>query len=182
MTKQIFILMGPSGSGKTTLGKTLEERMGIPEVISHTTRKPRAGEVDGRDYYFVSNKTFDELDKIESVVYAGNSYCVSREEIDNKLKMHDRIYVVTDINGAMQVKKVYGEIVTIIFISLSLIRMGWRMFKRGDSFSKIKDRILYYIRNKEGKNYLHADYVIVNNHFDKSVQELSKIVYKGIAN
>jgi len=174
--------VGPSGSGKTTLGKMLEERMGIPEVISHTTRKPRVGEVDGRDYYFVSNKTFHSLDKIESVVYAGNSYCVSREEIDNKLKMHDKIYVVTDINGAMQVKKAYSEIVTIIFISLSLIRMGWRMFKRGDSLKKIKDRILYCVRNNEGENHVHADYVIVNNHFDKSVQELNKIVSKGIAN
>lgn len=178
MTKQIFILVGPSGSGKTTLGKMLEERMGIPEVISHTTRKPRVGEVNGRDYYFVSDKTFHSLDKIESVVYAGNSYCVSREEIDNKLKINEKIYVVTDINGAMQVKKAYGEIVTIIFISLSLIRMGWRMFKRGDSFGKIKDRILYCIRNKEGKNHSHADYVIVNNHFDKSVQELNRIVSK----
>ncbi|MFJ8531175.1 guanylate kinase [Bacillus sp. NPDC094106] len=178
MNKKIFILLGPSGSGKTTLGKTLEERMGIPEVISHTTRKPRAGEVDGRDYYFVSNKTFDILDKIESVVYAGNSYCVSREEIDSKLRTHDKIYVVTDVNGAMQIKKAYGDMVTIIFISLSLIRMGWRMFKRGDSFNKIKDRIMYCIRNKEGKNYSHADYVIVNNHFDKSVQELNRIVFK----
>ncbi|HDR7922608.1 guanylate kinase [Bacillus paranthracis] len=180
MKKEIFILLGPSGSGKTTLGKTLEEKMGIPEVISHTTRKPRVGEVDGRDYYFVSNKTFDELDKIESVVYAGNSYCVSREEIDSKLTMHDRIYVVTDINGAMQVKKAYSDIVTIIFISLSLTRMGWRMFRRGDSFSKIKDRILYCIKNKEGKNHLHADYVVVNNNFDRAVQELNGIVSKKI--
>ncbi|MDX5808201.1 guanylate kinase [Bacillus cereus group sp. BfR-BA-02730] len=180
MEKEIFILVGPSGSGKTTLGKTLEKRMGIPEVISHTTRKPRAGEVDGRDYYFVSNKTFDELDKIESVVYAGNSYCVSRGEIDSKLTMHDRIYVVTDINGAMQVKKAYGEIVTIIFISLSLIRMAWRMFKRRDSFSKIKDRILYCIKNKERMNHVHADYIVVNNNFERSVQELNKIVSKKI--
>ena len=73
--KRIYVLMGPSGSGKTTLGMKLRE-IGIPELISHSTRPMRKGEKHGNPYYFVTKSEFYLLEKIEQTCYAVNFYCL----------------------------------------------------------------------------------------------------------
>ncbi|HCL4480352.1 TPA: hypothetical protein N2D99_002440 [Clostridium botulinum] len=175
MNKRIYILLGASGSGKTTLGKYLKEN-GIIELISHTTREPRVGEINGVEYYFVTKEEFDKLEKIEQASYAGNYYCVSKKEVDNKIANNNIVFVITDINGVKELKKHYGDMAKAIFIKTSLIRMGYRMFKRGDKIGKIKERCKYCISTGELKNGKYADYIIKNKNLKKSKKQLDKII------
>jgi len=81
----IYIVMGPSGSGKTLVGEYLKEK-GMKELVSHATRAPRQGEVDGISYHFVDVLTFQETEKVEESAYAGNWYGVSKKEVAEKTK------------------------------------------------------------------------------------------------
>lgn len=177
MEKRIHVLVGASGSGKSTLGKYLKGK-GVPEIVSHSTRKPRKGEVNGVDYYFVKKEEFDSIEKIEQVCYAGNYYCVSKMEVDRKLAEYGNVFVITDINGVKQLKKQYGDIVNVIFIKISLIRMAYRMFKRGDKINKIIERIKHCVSNRELSNGKYAHFIIKNNNLNKAIKQISKIVLR----
>lgn len=143
MNKKLFCLLGPSGSGKTTLGKFLIEHLGFVEVISHTTRKPREGEINGLTYYFVSDEEFDKIEKIEEVEYAGNRYGFSKQEIDYKLENFNGVFLIADKNGIEQLKKVYGNMVVVIYLWSSPYEIFWRMVKRGDGFHEAQSRVKY---------------------------------------
>ena len=76
----IYIVMGPSGSGKTLVGEYLKEK-GMKELVSHTTRLPRPGEVQGVSYHFVDEVTFQQTKKVEASAYSGYWYGVSEKEV-----------------------------------------------------------------------------------------------------
>lgn len=173
--KRIFILMGASGVGKTTLGNFLKEQ-GIPELVSHTTREKRSGEIDGETYYFVSKEEFDQIEKIEFSNYNGNFYCLSKKEVEEKLQKHDKVFVIADINGVKQIKAHYPKQVTVIYISASLEEMKQRMKARGDSEEKIQSRIDYALKTKELENGKYADYIIENHDLNQAKKELLRIV------
>lgn len=173
--KRIIVLMGGSGTGKTTLGNFLKEQ-GIPEIISHTTRKKRVGEVDGETYYYVSVEEFEKIDRIEEVTYNGNHYCISRAEIENKLKQSDVVFVITDKNGMEQVRENFPEITTVVYIYISLDEMERRMYDRGDSEENVRSRINYAIEIKELENAKYADYSIENKDLAVSKKTLLEIV------
>ena len=101
----IFILMGPSGSGKTAIGKG----SGLPELISHTSRKMREGEIYGKDYYFTTKEDILKIDKVEFTEYDNEYYCLSRKEVENKLKRYGSVFVIVDRNGAEQIIEAYSK-------------------------------------------------------------------------
>ena len=173
--KRIFILLGPSGAGKTTLGGYLKE-LGIPELVSHTTRPMREGEVDGISYYFVSKEEFDTLEKDEFSNYGGSFYCLSKKEIENKFKDYDTVFAITDINGVKQLKEKYPEI-KVIFITIPLEEMEKRMRDRKDTEENIQKRLRNAIENKEHDNIKYADYVIENFDLEVSKQKIRDIVF-----
>lgn len=178
MSKQILILVGPSGSGKTTIGRELQRR-GIPEVVSHTTREMRQGEKDGVSYYFVDKATFDAIEKIEEVEYAGNHYCVSKQEMEDKLAKNDVIFVITDINGVMQIKKRYPEEAKVIFIYAPVDVLRKRMEKRGDSEENINKRIQHLFDSGELDNDQYADLVVENRVLEQAVEEIFRFIKAG---
>lgn len=157
----IYVIIGPSGSGKTTLGDYFRSR-GLKELVSHTTRKMRQGEQDGISYHFVTEEEFELIDKIEESIYSGNRYGVSRAEVLEKLSTGD-VFAVTDINGARAFKKIFGKLVSVIYIFSSARRLRERMRARGDSNASIRARIRILKDQHEYRNMYFADYVIENN-------------------
>lgn len=173
--KKIYVLMGASGSGKTTIGNYLKE-LGLPEIISHTTRPKREGEVDGVTYYYVTKEEFDKIEKVEQVQYGENFYCISKAEIDNKLNASDRLFVICDVNGMEQVKAHYPDEVVVIYLYTSLKEMKHRMKKRGDSIENIKVRIQYAKKTQELDNGKYADFKIKNRDLKKTKRIVRKII------
>jgi guanylate kinase len=109
----IITLTGPSGSGKTTLLNELVANHGFQGIVSHTTRKPRPGEIEGRDYYFVSNEVFEEMktnnEFIESVEFIGNKYGVSVKEIQTVVNNGKVPLLIVEPNGVHQIEKFLTE-------------------------------------------------------------------------
>ena len=168
----IYIIMGPSGSGKTEAGEYLK-RNGIKELVSHTTRSPRKGEIDGVSYHFVNQKTFEETEKIEENSYAGNLYGVSRAEVDNK-SLNGDVFAVTDINGAEAFIRLYGDSVRIIYIHCSPGRLRKRMKARGDSREAVRKRLKNYVSTGESFHRYFADIVIDNNYSKRTLYKSLK--------
>lgn len=163
----IYIVMGPSGSGKTLVGEYLK-KLGIEALVSHTTRKPRIGEVQGVSYHFVDEASFKVEEKVEESIYDGNLYGVSRAEVEEKSGKGD-VFAVTDINGARAFRRIYRNQVRILYVHSSLRRMRERMKRRGDSKEGIRKRIRNYRVNDEGVNRLFADFILDNNSSKKSL-------------
>lgn len=173
---KIFNIVGPSGSGKTSLGILGLRPEGFPEVVSHTTRAIRVGEVEGEAYYFVDEETFKSINKIEETLYAGNYYGLSRAEIDNKLKLGS-MYAITDINGAMALKRAYGDKVVSIFIDVKPELIEERMRRRGDSEPNIKSRLEKAMKDKEFENGQFCKYIVNNSGcIDDAIEQIRKIV------
>ena len=170
---KIIVLLGKSGSGKNVLCEYLQE-LGIQKLVTHTTRKPRQGEINGVAYHFVTKEDFDKLNKIEQTEYAGDYYGLSRQEIE---KCTSEIsYIIMDYNGAKKIKENYND-TTIIYIHIDQEQQEERLRKRGDSEDEIKKRINYSIQSDEVKNDIEiADYIITNNDLEKSKQILKYIV------
>lgn len=160
--KKIFIFVGPSGAGKTTLIDKIKDELNIPNLITHTTRAKRIGEVDGKNYHFVSVEEFNKLDKIEYTKYSENFYGLSKKEIDNKLKYNDKVLITQEKSGALKTKEIYGDSVKIIYLYVSLETMRQRMRDRGDSEESINKRINNAISSNEFENIKIADYVLIN--------------------
>jgi len=172
--KMIYLLMGPSGSGKTTLGNFLKEN-GIPELVSHTTRAKRKGEIEGKTYYYVSKETFDKIDKIEYSKYGGNYYCLSKKEVEKKLDRYDKIFAIVDANGVKQVKNHFDNVL-VIYIDVTLKEMEERMIKRGDNKEDIEKRLKHAVINNEFDNKKYADIIIKNDNLQLAKETLKNIV------
>lgn len=175
--KKIFLLIGPSGSGKDTLGEYLKSK-GIPELVSHTTRKMRDGEIDGINYHFISEEEFNKIERIEESKYSGNFYALSKSEVDSKLKEFNSVFAIVDINGYKQIKEKYPEETISIFIEVTLDEMAYRMKQRGDKKEDIAKRISNAILTDELSNGNECDYIIRNKEgfFDLSKEALDKII------
>ena len=180
--KKIYCLIGASGSGKSRIAKELIES-GMSEIISHTTRKPREGEVHGYDYYFVSNEEFDTIDKAEFANYGGNRYCISKTELENKFKNNDNIVVVVEMNGYKQLKENCSDLADIIsiYIKTDLETMKKRMLIRNDKAEDIQKRLDNAIKTNEFDNEHLADYVVDNRgDFETTMAQIKEILSKFI--
>ena len=177
MNKKIYCLIGASGSGKSRIAKALID-LGMSEIVSHTTRKPREGETNGFDYYFVSNEEFDKIDKAELVNYGGNRYCISKEELNSKFKSNDNIVVVVEINGFNQIKENcsdFAEVIS-IYVKTDIETMRERMLIRNDKLEDIEKRLDNAIKINEFENENLTDYVVDNRgDFESTMAQIKKI-------
>lgn len=174
--QRILLLLGPSGCGKTTLGQKLAE-VGIPELVSHTTRAMRKGEIPGRSYHFVTPEEFNQIQMIESVCYAGKQYGISYQEVEAKLKEHSQVFAVVDINGVRCIKEAFGGLVTVCFIQADEEILATRMRNRGDAEELVQQRLAYMKEHAEAENYRYADVIIDNTKtLDDAWQQLHAFV------
>lgn len=161
--KTIYCIIGASGSGKSTIAQELT-KLGIPEVVSHTTRAPRENEINGIHYHFVSTEEFDSIEKLEFAVYGNNKYGTSRQEVELKFANSDKIICVIEINGLKQLKENYSNYANVVslFIKTDIETMKARMIARNDSSENIEARINTALKINEFSNEKYADYIIDN--------------------
>lgn len=164
----LFIISGPSGSGKTSSVRQVLTN----EVVSFTTRSPRVGEVEGVDYVFTTLEEVNRMEEsgelVERVLYDGNSYGISKDEIFGKLSKEDA-FVVVDYHGFQQVSELYSNYVS-IFFSIDTEDARNRMLERGDKPETIEKRLTTYA--KELENQQHYGFVI-ENEYGKQAETIS---------
>jgi guanylate kinase len=176
----IFLVVAPSGAGKSTLVNTLlEQDSGIALSVSHTTRPPRPGEADGREYHFVSVDEFMQRraagEFLESAEVHGNFYATSRKWIEQRVHAGTDVLLEIDWQGARQVKARFPHAVGVFILPPSIDALEARLQKRGqDSAPVIARRLL-----AAGSEIAHApefDYVIINVDFPAALAQLAAIV------
>ncbi|MFW6028761.1 MAG: hypothetical protein ACOCRO_00760 [Halanaerobiales bacterium] len=170
----VYVLLGPSGSGKTSLGR----ECGLKELISHTTRGMRPGEIDGVTYHYITDEEFKKIDKIEETEYDGRHYCLATKELHNKIDLYGNAFVIIDKNGIDNLYKNYvpGKI-KVIYITAPFWQIVKRLYQR-DGFIKMIRRIFYAIITGEFWNHKFADKIITNKdgYFLNSVSELRTFI------
>ena len=176
----LFIVSAPSGTGKTTICKKIMAAMdNVKTSVSHTTRRPRRGEVDGEDYLFVSEKKFkDMVRKGEFVEWAevhGNLYGTSRKRLEKII--NDGVDVILDIDtqGAEQIRKTYGNGVFIFILPPSMTELRDRLEKRMSNTKEEMERRLKRA-GEEIRAYKMYDYVIVNDVLKSSLFQFESII------
>ena len=175
---KVFALIGPPASGKTSILNELA-RYGIPEMVSHTTRKPRAGEIHGVHYYFVSKEDFQKNELIERVEYSGNLYGLSKAEVLDKVNKYPVSTVAIDTQGWNQLKKLLANRLESIFIMADQDSVVGRMVERGDDNDLINRRIEYAKNTGEFNNWQAADYVVKNTgSLEVAVRQVLAIIGK----
>lgn len=184
----LFIVSAPSGAGKTSLLKEVRRR--LPDLgvsISHTTRAPRPGEVDGRDYFFVDTDTFDEMIAQEKFLeYArvfDYSYGTARESVERALTQGQDLILEIDWQGARQVRQRLPEAISVFILPPSREALESRLRDRGQDSEQVIARRMRDADN-EMSHYHEFEHVILNDDFEAAAQELTRLFrapkeYKG---
>jgi guanylate kinase len=177
---KVFVITGPSGVGKGTLIAELLSR--IPELelaVSATTRDPRDGEQDGRDYHFLSPEEFDRRaaagDFLEFATYSGNRYGTLRSEIESRLAAGHSVVLEIEVQGARQVRAAMPESVQIFIAPPEPAALRERLLERGkDSPEAIDARLAVAAQELAAKD--EFPYQVVNDELDRAVDELEGVV------
>ena len=176
----LFVVVAPSGAGKTSLvAKLLERESNIRLSISYTTRAPRAGEADGRDYHFVDREKFEEMiravDFLEHAEVYGNYYGTSRRWIDGELDGDHDVLLEIDWQGARQVRRLFPRMVGIFILPPSIAELRRRLEARGkDSVETIAKRMAS--AREDISHVLEFEYIIVNESFETALADLIAVV------
>ncbi len=179
----MLILSSPSGAGKTTISNELiNKESNLVKSISVTTRKPRPGEIDGKDYHFISEKEFFSLcnagQMLEHAIVFNNHYGIPRELVENNLKNGVNVLFSIDWQGAASLTRVMKEkVVSIFILPPSIKELQFRLKKRNCKTpdDEIKNRLDQACFEME--RCLYYDYVIINHSVDDSVQKIRQILY-----
>ena len=176
----LIIVSGPSGAGKDTiLNKIIDKKDNLKLSVSHTTRQPRVGEVNGKNYYFVSKKEFMEMVKngemLEYAEYCGNYYGTSMLKVKNELEKGNDVILEIEVRGAEQVMKKIPGVLSIFILPPSLSELKKRLKNRGTDSEEV-----IIARVKEAENEIalaqNYDYVIINDDIEKSAEKVLKII------
>ena len=176
----LFIITAASGAGKTSLVKALvSENPNIKVSISFTTRNPRVGERDGKDYFFLDDIDFKKMvennEFLEMAKCHGSLYGTSKLTVKETLEKGKDIILEIDYQGAFNVKKLFPESISIFIIPPSIKALEDRLHKRGqDSEKDIKLRVA--AARNEMSHLGKFDYVTINDKFEKALFELKKII------
>jgi len=182
MTGNLFIVSAPSGAGKSSLvSAALAEDKGLALSVSYTTRPPRAGEVNGREYRFVDRKTFDSMlergEFLESAEVHGNRYGTSQKWIAEARAKGLDILLEIDWQGAQQVRKAFPDAVSIFILPPPpvLKELERRLRGRGQDTEEAIERRLRDAR-EEISHVAEFDYVIINKEFEEARRDLTAVV------
>lgn len=176
----LLILSSPSGAGKTTLcGRLRGEFPGLRFSVSHTTRKPRPTEVDGREYHFIDESTFEEMIRLgafaEWARVHGHLYGTAKREIELARTEDQGVLFDIDYQGARQIKAHFPEAVGVFVLPPSLAELERRLRGRGTEDEATTLRRLENAK-REIAHYGFFDYIVVNDAIDKAYGKLRAVV------
>lgn len=176
----LLVLSGPSGAGKGTIcHKLREKRNDLSYSVSATTRAPRKGEVDGKDYFFITIDRFKEMiandEMLEYAEIYGNYYGTPKPYVMNILDQGKDVVLEIDPQGALQIKKHFPDAVFVFIVPPSLDELTKRIYNRGtDSEEVIKRRLSAATSELEYAS--KYDYIIVNDEVEKATNKVSNII------
>lgn len=177
---KLIVVSGPSGAGKSTvIHKMMAGRDDIRFSISATTRAPREGEVDGKDYYFLDREKFEKMIEegafLEHAQYVGNYYGTPAAPVLENLRNGVNVILDIEVQGASSVRKAMPEAVTVFLAPPSFEALESRLRGRGlDSEEKIRQRL-----ERAREEYLEIpkyDYIVINDDADEAAEELAAIL------
>lgn len=177
----LVVISGPSGVGKGTVRRALFNKPNHDLVysVSMTTRKPRPGEVDGVDYYFVDHETFkkriEEGQFLEWAEFVGNYYGTPKDKVEEQLALGKEVVLEIEVEGALQLRKHVKDAVFIFIVPPGKQALYDRLLNRGtESDDSIRERM-----EKANKEFLLAhkyDYIVVNDDVDNAADRIMAII------
>ncbi len=177
----LFILSSPSGAGKTTISRALlQQNTDLNVSVSVTTRTPRPGEVDGKDYHFITKDKFDQMveneELLEHAKVFSNYYGTPLKPVEQSLASSEDIIFDIDWQGTQQLKqKLTNDLVTVFILPPSRDELERRLRARQqDDESIIRERMKK--ASNEISHYSEYDYIIVNNDLDSSIRRAQSIL------
>ncbi|MBN2647370.1 MAG: guanylate kinase [Thiotrichales bacterium] len=183
MSGFLYIISAPSGAGKTSLvSKLIEQDSHISVSVSCTTRPKREGEKDGINYHFLTIDRFKEKreqgDFLEDAEVFGNFYGTSKSHVEQQLKAGKDVILEIDWQGAQQIRQLMPNVISIFILPPSLQELQRRLTLRGtDSDAVIAERMNEAVN--EMSHYPEYDYLVINYHFEKALEELHSIFRAG---
>ena len=177
----LFVVAAPSGAGKSSLVKALLEldsHLGVS--VSHTTRRPRGQEQDGREYHFVAPEAFQAMiDGAEFLEWAevhGNRYGTSRTGIETRLQAGEDVVLEIDYQGALQIKRIFPNAVLIFILPPSWQELEQRLKRRGEDQPEVIALRMENARHEVAQAQ-HFDFVIINALFETALFDLKTVVH-----
>ena len=175
----LVIISGPSGSGKGTVVKGLCACAEFALSVSVTTRKPRPGETDGRDYFFTTEDDFRKMretgELLEHAVYVNNFYGTPRKYVEEQIKSGKIVVLEIDVQGALQVRDKFREAVLVFLLPPSMDALAARLKARGS-----EDDVTIEARLKKAYEELPLvskyNYLVVNDRVSQAIEEINAIV------
>jgi len=175
----LVVISGPSGSGKTTIVERVVKDLHLVKSVSATTRRPRAGEVPGKDYHFLSRDEFVEAARRgEFVEYAnvfGEFYGTPRRALEDSLSRGETMVLEIDVQGARAIRSKYPDALTIFIEPPSVEALVERLTNRStDSSEEIRKRTDFARKEMAEKGNYH--FSVVNDDLQKAVREVERII------
>lgn len=184
MKDAMIILIGPSAVGKSSfLERALSEDLGLCDIITYTSRSMRPGESEGAPYHFVTREKFEDLKAkdffVEWALVHGNFYGTPKDQISDAWKRGEVVIMDIDVQGALAVKKIYPQAVTIFLLPPSVDALRKRLINRGPSGD-----LELRLKNAQAEMAFkdQFDYRVINDDFEKAYTEFRKIVEKASKN
>ena len=176
----LYTVFAPSGAGKTSLVKALlDQRPELTVSISHTTRPQRPGEVDGVNYHFTDRATFTAMiersEFLEQAEVFGNLYGTSQQWVQQTLLSGRDVILEIDWQGAQQIRRLMPDNIGIFILPPSIEVLLHRLNARGQDDEVVIQRRMAQARD-ELSHYAEADFLVVNDQFDKALADLGAIV------
>ena len=176
----VIVVAAPSGAGKSSLVRELLQRdPGLRLSVSHTTRPPRPGEQDGREYHFVSRESFDAMrtagEFLEHAEVYGNGYATSSAWIRSQLDAGEDVILEIDWQGARQVRALFPDCASVFILPPSLDALRERLEGRGTDSQEVIERRLAAAR-EDLSHVEEFEYVSINVEFFVALEDLSAIV------
>jgi len=177
----LFVVAAPSGAGKSSLVKALLELDShVQPSISHTTRPPRGQEKNGREYFFVSAEEFDKMVLgsafVEWAHVHGHRYGTSKKMIEERIAQGADVILEIDFQGAMQIKRIFENAVTIFILPPSWEELRSRLERRGEDSPQTIELRLQNAAD-EMRQAREFGYVIINELFERALFDLKAIVH-----
>lgn len=179
-TGNLFLVSAPSGAGKTSIvNAALAADAQLVAAVSHTTRPARGGEVDGKNYHFVSDDGFsqmiDDAAFLEHANVFGKRYGTSKAEVANKREQGQDVILEIDWQGAQQVRQAMPQAISIFILPPSVEALAQRLTSRGEDTQESIAKRLSEAR-LDMSQAKHFDYLVINEDFDTAVQDFVAIV------